>query len=266
MTTMTSHLDEGMLLAYVDGELPAAERAETERHLDACEACRAELGALSSASRALADALGLLDHRVPQTAPPRRAPRAAPRPTARAGGGWGALPRAAVLVLGFAAAASATIPGSPVRGWLERVLGDAPAIETAARTAAPPAEEVATLAAPEAGPEAGVSVEPVDGRVAVVLRDASPELQVRATLVDGPRAGVYASGAAAAARFDTGAGRIEVVGAGAGELRIELPRAAAEASVTVNGRPYLSKRGGELHLSMPGGDTSAAEITFRPRP
>lgn len=39
-----SHPDEGVLQAYLDGELEAAEAAELRAHLATCEACRATLG------------------------------------------------------------------------------------------------------------------------------------------------------------------------------------------------------------------------------
>ena len=45
-----------LLSLYVDGELPAAERAELEEHLEHCEECRCELAEL----RALVNALGAL--------------------------------------------------------------------------------------------------------------------------------------------------------------------------------------------------------------
>src|SRR5437867_949504 len=38
-----SHVDEGTLHAYLDGELPSAERAALEAHLAACATCRASL-------------------------------------------------------------------------------------------------------------------------------------------------------------------------------------------------------------------------------
>ena len=114
MRTMTSHLDEGMLLAYADGELSPGEREEVREHLEDCTACTTELEGLRSAAGALTGALGLLDRPAPATVSPEQLRWRARRP-APARRGWAALPRAAVLVLGFAAAASATIPGSPVR-------------------------------------------------------------------------------------------------------------------------------------------------------
>jgi len=38
-----SHVDEGTLHAYLDGELPSAERAALEAHLADCATCRASL-------------------------------------------------------------------------------------------------------------------------------------------------------------------------------------------------------------------------------
>ena len=38
-----SHVDEGTLHAYLDGELPSAERATLEAHLEGCATCRANL-------------------------------------------------------------------------------------------------------------------------------------------------------------------------------------------------------------------------------
>src|SRR5437879_7810887 len=35
-----SHVDEGTLHAYLDGELPSAERATLEAHLEGCATCR----------------------------------------------------------------------------------------------------------------------------------------------------------------------------------------------------------------------------------
>jgi hypothetical protein len=171
-----------------------------------------------------------------------------------------ALPRAAVFLVGVAAAAAAAVPGSPVRGWVEELRApEAPVARTLPpQRAAPPR--------PDPAPEAGVSVEPLDGAVRVALRGAADEVLVRAEVVEGPRAGVYAIGPAATARFRTAPGAIEVDGVQGGELRIELPRAARSASVTVNGREYVRKEADQLRLSVPSADRSPSAITFRVRP
>jgi hypothetical protein len=153
------------------------------------------------------------------------------------------------------------IPGSPLRELLRPGPEPVEVAATATRAApavepAPPVEMVA--------PETGLSIEPVDGVVTVVLRDADPGLRIRALLSESPRAGVFATGAATSARFDTGPGRIEVVGIGAGDLRVEIPRDARSATVAVNGRDYLVKEGDELRLTASAGGRAGAEVEFRP--
>lgn len=258
------HLDEGTLQAFMDGELGEEQREEVTAHVAGCEPCRTELAWLRAASGELHGALAHLDRPAPVA---RDYAVAWPRKAGPARRMLHALPRAAVFVLGFAAVASATIPGSPVRRWVEEVLAPAPQVATTAaprpaeRAAGPELETSAAVAAPV---EAGVSIRPEDGAVSIRLRDASPELRIRAVLTDGERAGVFATGAAAEARFSTGPGRIEVVGAGPGELRVELPRSGA-ATVEVDGQPYLVKEGEQLRLSVPPVDSSATEVMFRVR-
>jgi hypothetical protein len=253
-----NHLDEGLLQAYADDELLGPELGSVELHLEDCLACRAELRDLRGLGEALTRALSLLDH-PPVAEPAAGTAVAAPRSRP----GWrrrfAALPRAAVLVFGVAVGASAMIPGWP----LHRLISPEESVE---RTAAAPRQEPVALAAPveEFVAETGVSIEPVDGEVRVVLRQASSDLKVRASLSPGPRASVFVSGPAADARFETAPGRIVVEGLGSGELRIELPNTARTATVEVNGREYLRKRGDQLHLLAPVDDWNGTEVNFRP--
>jgi hypothetical protein len=258
---MMTHVDDGMLLALLDGELEVGAAGEVERHLQECGECRAEMERLRSAAGLFSTSLAESDVPAPATsdisaqALRRRGTR---RPEKRR---WQDLRRAAVLVMGFAAAASATIPGTPVNRWIREMV-DPPArlaMETDTADAA-----VAVLeTAEEVADESGVSVLPDDGSVRVVLREATAELRVKAVLVESARAGVYASGSAAAARFSTGPGVIEVVGAAGGELRIELPQSARVATVEVNGRRYLSKDGDQLRVTVPVDERAGAEVGFR---
>ena len=52
--------DEGHLLAYLDGELTASERAEVATHLSACDECAGQLERLAADRDVAADALGKL--------------------------------------------------------------------------------------------------------------------------------------------------------------------------------------------------------------
>jgi hypothetical protein len=247
------HIDEGRLMAYADGELPDAEGEQVGLHLQACLSCRAELSRLSSVAREFSAAVALV-----QPAPRGSiyAPAETRRPPA-----WTtmrrALPRAAVFLVGVAAAASAAVPGSPVRGWLEEALAPAPSVSDVTPAPAP-----VRAAVPAAALEAGVSVEPLDGSVRVAVRGASGDVVVHAEIVDGPRAGVYALGTAASARFSTGPGSIDVSDVSGGELRIELPRSALRATVRVNGEEYLTKEADQLRLAVPAAGRSATAVTF----
>lgn len=55
------HPTEDTLLAYLDGEVTGAGRVEVDRHLSACESCRASFERLREASALLTSALGTLD-------------------------------------------------------------------------------------------------------------------------------------------------------------------------------------------------------------
>jgi hypothetical protein len=244
-------LGEGALQALLDGGLPADERPAAEAHLAACGECAAAARALRALNERTASLLALGDVPAPvaQAQMSLRARRARARQ-----GHWGdarrALLRAAVLVLALAGVAAAAVPGSPVRAWIEdAVLPDRKeTIAPAARRApAPPPRQAAAPSAPT-----GVSIRPDGGAVRVVLSGASPRLQVTARLVDGDHAGVLARGRAVlGARFRTAPGRIEVVGAGAGEIEVEIPRAARSATVEVNGRVLVARYGDSLRVLAP---------------
>lgn len=250
-----NHIDEGDLQAYLDAELKLPERREVERHLDGCHRCGAALAALRRMAGTFSAGVGLID----PTAVRPRSPAAAGSATGQRvrGVSVGArriLPRAAVLFLFLGAAASATVPGSPVRRWIADLAPTPP-------TAEAPAPALESSPPPAAPREAGVYVEPVDGAVEVVVNGAR-ELRVRAVVVDGTRAGVTGSGGAAASRFRTGAGMIEVREAAGGELRVEVPRATPVATIMINGEVVLRKADGRLDLSAGAPALEAAEITF----
>jgi hypothetical protein len=99
----------------------------------------------------------------------------------------------------------------------------------------------------------------MEGNVRILVNSPAPGLRVHVRLLDTDRATVEATGPASSARFRTGPGRIEVANAGAGDLRIELPRSVAHAIVEVDGKLLFSKNGDEVHHAgsarTAGGDT-----------
>lgn len=249
---MNRHLAEGTLQALLDGELPPGERPAAEAHLAGCGECAAAARELRAVNERAAAILAGGDVAAPvaQAQMSLRARRARQRQ-----GHWGdarkALLRAAVLVLALAGVAAAAVPGSPVRDWLVQTVlpaRKATLAPDARRAPAPPPRQADAPAAPT-----GISIRPDGGAVRVVLTRANPRLQVTARLVDGDRAGVLARGRAMSARFRTAPGRIEVVDAGAGEIEVEIPRAARSATVEVNGRVSVAKDGDSLRVLAPAG-------------
>jgi hypothetical protein len=273
------------LRAFADGDEADGGRARrTAAHLRDCTECRARVTAFRERRDALREATTL--------APPPLAwerilarreageelllpagpvPLSIPQARAEAGGRASIVRRAAVLLVGVAGIASATVPGSPVRAWLGSVLGGGG--ETAATPAAPsspadsaPAPVPATPPPVPPGPEAGIAVLPDAGGVRVVVVDAHPALRIRVRLTDAGRAEVRGRGAAADAGFASGRGRITVTGARVGgELEVLLPRGARRASLTVDGRRYVTLDDGHLAVLVPA-DSSGAEIVFPARP
>src|SRR5690349_14019953 len=76
-----SHVDEGTLHAYLDGELPSAERATVDAHLAQCATCRATLAeerALLERASALLESARPPQRAVPPFEQVRRAPRRSP--------------------------------------------------------------------------------------------------------------------------------------------------------------------------------------------
>lgn len=76
-----SHVDEGTLHSYLDGELPSSERAAVEAHLAQCSACRATLGderTLLERASALLGSARPLERPAPPFEQIRRAPTRSP--------------------------------------------------------------------------------------------------------------------------------------------------------------------------------------------
>jgi hypothetical protein len=260
-----THASEGLLIAYVDGEIEGSAAAELRDHVAACEACAGELHELERLS---ARAHRLL--RGADVAPPMLRARAAigtahSVPIRRGLGrvGLGGLARAAGLVLVLAGVAAAVVPGSPVREVLSitftrlaQLVQGQP--EDAAVPPAPSAE------APAAAREAmGMAIMPADGRVRVILHAPAGVVDVRVRLVDAARARVETTSDQPDMRLRSAAGRVEVMGLGAGELRIDIPRSVRAATVEVNGRAWVLKAGDQLQLAGPAGRDRGAEVRFR---
>lgn len=272
------------LRAFADGDEPeSAGSKQTAAHLAGCAACRAQVTAIRERRAQLRAATTLVP--PPQAwarilarreageeviLPSGPIPLPAPELGTETSRRGSILRRAAVLLVGVAGIASATVPGSPVRAWLADVFTPAPADAPAPPAAVESTDSVVDSvdAAPPAvrAPEAGIAVLPSAGEVRVVVTDADPTLRIRVRLTDTGRAEVRGRGAAADAAFTSGRGRITVRGAASGgELEVLLPRSASRASLTVDGRRYVALEDGRMTVLVPA-DSSGAEIVFPGRP
>lgn len=232
-----THVEEGVLQAYLDAEVTAGARADIDKHLHSCSACAAELERMRSAALVFSTAMRESDVFVPMLpaqarfAAARRLERMMPTPKPRR-----ALARAAMFVIGLGAVASAAVPGSPVRAWLSDALTrvgllDAP--QTA--EAPPPLPEPEPAIQEDVVESTSLAIDAVDGRVRIVLRNVSDDANVEVRVVESDRALVEAKGAAARARFRTGAGLLEVDGIAGGSVVVEIPRSATHAVVLRDG-------------------------------
>lgn len=250
------HIAEHELLEYLDRELSGDRRADVEGHVEDCPACGAELEELRAVSQGFTAALQTFDVRPNygfEAVLARRRSRGQHHMALRA------LAKAAVLVFVVGGAGAAAIPGSPVRAWVEEAWSGARSLlgleaESPSPVAVEPLERAAEAA--------GIAVAPVEGRVRIDIRNAAPDAQVRVVVTAGTDAAVTAAGAS----YRTGAGWIEVLGAGPGVIRVELPRDAASAIVSVDGEPKVVKEGANLRLLTPAEEGAGSELQFRVGP
>lgn len=245
-----THLDDGILQAFLDDELPAGDRAEVAEHLLACEQCHASYEALTRANALFAQSVSVLDVEPPATRP------AGGTLGSRARQGTASLVKAAVMVLVVAAVASAAVPGSPVRAWIASVVEPRERPQSPSERPAPPAETAAPTRAP-----AGISISGASGPAVLAVRRLEGSV-IRLETVPGTRAGISVLGAERDPAFRTGAGRVAVEDGVGGEILVRLPLAGAGARLEVDGVLYAETRGGDLTLHVPA-DTADGEIVWR---
>jgi anti-sigma factor RsiW len=275
-----TYADEGILRAWLDGELDDADARQIEDRMNEDPETRGMLERMRSREARVRGLLATLD--VDGEAPAERV-RAVlrairrssmtrpvvptgerPRPSLpgsgrkRASARWtreSPLAKAAVLVLLFAGAAGAAIvPGSPVRSWLTATLGLEP--DRAARPAA-------AIEAPEPESVGGLSGAPGTNRFEIDLEAVPDGAEIEVTTVPGDTAAIYApAGSEYEWDADVGRARAEVAG---GPIRLELP-VSMDVDLIVNGRVYLSRRGDRTDLRVAPIYRSPTEIRFHVGP
>jgi anti-sigma factor RsiW len=260
-----SHVAEGSLQAFIDGELDGADRMALVEHLDVCASCAADLATLRRADESVHAALALLDTPVSmlraRAAIAARA-RTARRPRRLTRLGASSLARAAMLLLALAGAGAAAIPGSPVRRALEATIARVAGLFNGGEPVV--VEAPATLPeAPSERESSSIAIAPADGRVRVQIEPPSGTVTVTVRLVDGPRARVETSTETGDVRFVSGMGRLEVLGLGTGDVVIEIPRSVSNATVHVGGLVHVMRQGEQLRLLGPAGEGQGMEVRFR---
>ncbi|CAN5692372.1 hypothetical protein BH23GEM9_BH23GEM9_21090 [soil metagenome] len=259
-----THATDGLLQAYLDGEIDSQATAALIDHLAGCASCTAELNALRRVGVSAHEAIGLLTVTPPMLR--ARAALGSERRTANrrfANIGARGLAKAAMLLLALAGAGAAAIPGSPVRRALESTIArvaqflGAEEQQIADQPFDVPAEETAAVMVTDA------AVLPANGRVRVVLHTPAAGVDVTVRLVDAARAKVETAVEQPGVRYRTGAGRIEVTGLSAGAVTIDIPVTVPSATIEIDGQVHTYKQGGVLHLSGPAGTDRGTEVRFR---
>ena len=174
-----SHVDEGTLHAYLDGELPSGDRATLEAHVAECAACRAAL-ADERALRDRASALLGSARPVERPAPPleqlRRSTKRSPWHV-RTSFAW-----AASIVLALSIGYVLRGPGGdsatanqqrPIVVAADRAVGPPPAAATAKRAAPPMRREAPTRQHAPIADEVAQAQEKVDSVATVAPNLAS---------------------------------------------------------------------------------------------
>lgn len=227
-----THLDEGTILALRDGGLVTGDARE---HVATCGRCAGALGEAGRRADAIAQTLAMLDGAVDVEAAKARvrarldgAPERNPTGTL----GVSHFGRAAAVLLLAAGAATAALPGSPVRAWLRS--GPDPTTVGAAATA-------------QEAHEGGIVVSVPDGRIDVVLTGVQAGSRLDVVWRDAATARISA---AAGSSFSYAEGRAEAR-VSSGPVRIELPRYAPIVSISVDGRTYLRRSSSGLELLAP---------------
>ncbi len=222
-------------------ELPPAEAEAVRSHVAVCAACRARVEAVQMEDERVARLLATLDHAPPAidaahviararlqdpTAPGSRP--ASPRT-------W--LRRAALIALTAGAAGAAwALPGSPVHGWMDRLLGtgaDAPVQRV-------PGEPQAEAAG------GGVAIAP-GLALTIQFTRAHRAARLHVSLIDGAEVEVEAIGGGVLFTDDPDDQRLVIDNAASdASFDVRIPRAAARVEIRVGEHTLFLKEGRRL--------------------
>jgi len=211
------HLPDGVLEALLDDELDQAAATEANSHLARCTECRSRLDALRADEQLLSRSLQSLDHPAPAIAASAVISRArrSRRPLR-----WAA----AIALLLLGAGALYARPGSPLRHWIEVLVGGREN-QADGRTKR----------------SAGIALEP-GARFRIIFTAPQSPSVVTITLTDG--ATINARRIDGTARFTAEMDALLIEPRDApGDFAIDLPRAAPWVEVLAGSNRILLKDG-----------------------
>jgi anti-sigma factor RsiW len=234
------HLDEERLQRLLDGELEATDAGAARDHLATCPACRARLSEWEREARDVESLLASVDQPAPvpsfevvmRRARMEETPVAPDRsvlgPRPRLAWRWAAALAGAAALTGAAMA----VPGSPVRAWVDRVLGNRASITS---RSAPPDDRTDDVRV------GGIAVAPGE-RLVIAFTSAQEAGGARVTCT-GDRE-VQVQGPPGAASFTSEAERLVVDNRGSSAVfEIRLPCDAPWVEIQVAGARVFLKEG-----------------------
>jgi anti-sigma factor RsiW len=270
-----NHAGEGLLQAYIDGEVTGPAAADLSAHVGACAVCDTELRELRRASEIFHGAMARLDAAAPRAAAPRVPTRVAEpvidlagerarRAPALGRFAAGSLARAAALVLLVAGGATAMIPGSPLRRWIGQGLDRIAAVFAQPEVVAPAATpSPAAPVQPTFVPGAEMSIQPANGGVQVYVQASEGDGRLTVRFADAELARVQTDSSAHAVTFRNSTGRMDILNLGVSDAILTLPGSLEHAEVSINGAVVLRKEGDAVRVTGPAVRHTPQEIVFR---
>jgi anti-sigma factor RsiW len=265
-----SHASEGLLQAYVDGEVTGEEETSLAAHVAACHECGRELDELRAAAATFTGALGVNPVTAAAVAEARarvlqaRSATVVPITSARtARFAAGSLARAAGLILVLAGGVAAMIPGSPLRRWIGERIAAITSQDAAEKATPSPATTPVVTPRRDMVPGAEMSIAAVGGKVTINLMADSPSGELVVRLVDAEHATVQADSSAHAVAFRTAPGSMEVLNLGSADAAVLIPRTLRHVEIDVNGTHFLVKDGDALRVTGPVARRTETEIVFQ---
>ena len=243
------HLDEEHIQRFLHGELAQSRESTARAHLATCAVCRARLHAAERDENQVHTLLRHLDHPMPNVDAGELALRAGRRAPS-----WQRWAASIALAVGLGGAAYA-IPGSPLPGWIDSVVGR---VAQRAPRQSPPATDAEVQ--PGRGPEpaiAGIAVAPGPD---VRITFTSPHGRSRVSLGGGSEIVVRAP--AGAATFTSHVDRIVVHNVDpSATIEIEIPRDASRVEISLGSETLFLKEGPRITtLALPTSDAYTLEL------